>query len=205
MYLLVYQNGLCGNFLGAYFAGCVYGNLFDRERRIMMEIPDCNVNVATFSFTAYPMYYNHKGRGVYLFQHYETWFFTDKPSQERKKLTYSLPLNKLCVSQWLTEKVGGVNIGNGVNLKKFKMTTEPKVYDVMVIKRRSNWKGDCDPVIDVLSNGGLKVFVVNEKLSEEELIKSYNASQLFLFLSKHEDVGYPHLEVMACGVPVVTR
>jgi hypothetical protein len=102
----------------------------------------------------------------------------------KAKLTYSLPLKKLCVSQWLTEKVGGINIGNGVNLKKFKVATEPKVYDVMVIKRQSYWKGDYDPVIDVLSNDGLKVFVVNEKLSEEELIKTYSASRLFLFLSK---------------------
>ena len=191
-------------YFGRYFAKYGYGDLHDRERRIMMEIPDCDFNVATFSITAYPTYYSHKGRGIYLVQHYEPWFFPDKPSQERAKLTYSLPLKKLCVSQWLTKKVGGVNIGNGINLQEFKVAAEPKVYDVMVIKRQSDWKGDYDPVIEALSNDGLKVFVVNEKLSEEELIKTYNSSRLFLFLSKHEGFGYPPLEAMACGVPVVT-
>jgi glycosyltransferase involved in cell wall biosynthesis len=46
--------------------------------------------------------------------------------------------------------------------------------------------------------------VANGKLSESNLVSAYNSSRLFLFLSKHEGFGYPPLEAMSCGVPVIT-
>ncbi len=122
-------------YFGRYLAKYGYGHLEDRERRIMGEIPNCDINVATFCFTAFPTYYSNKGKGFYLVQHYEPWFFKDTQRVERAKFTYSLPLRKLCVSEWLKNKVGGTNIGNGVNLQKFRVLREPKVYDVMLIQR----------------------------------------------------------------------
>jgi len=35
-------------------------------------------------------------------------------------------------------------------------------------------------------------------------VEKYNQSRLFLFLSESEGFGYPPLEAMACGTPVVT-
>jgi hypothetical protein len=181
-----------------------YGNLSDRERRLMAEIPDCDVNVATFCFTAFPTCYSGKGRGFYLVQHYEPWFFDDEKTRARAALTYTLPLKKLCVSKWLTEKVQGTNIGNGINLSKFKEQETAKVCDVMVVKRAVGWKGNYNHVLDALTKKGLRVFVANGKISDSEMVSAYNASRVFLFLSKHEGFGYPPLEAMACGVPVVT-
>jgi len=39
---------------------------------------------------------------------------------------------------------------------------------------------------------------------EEDLICLYNAAELFIFPSLHETFGFPVLEAMACGTPVVT-
>jgi glycosyltransferase involved in cell wall biosynthesis len=181
-----------------------YGSLSDRERRLMEIIPDCDVNVATFCWTAPPTYYSGKGRGFYLVQNYEPWFFEDAKTQERAAATYLLPLKKLCVSKWLTEKVGGVNIGNGINLAKFKQQKTPKLYDIMVIQRSSGWKGDYTAILEALGKKRLKVFVAGGGVSDADLVSAYNSSRVFLFLSKFEGFGYPPLEAMACGTPVIT-
>lgn len=191
-------------YLGKYLKKYGYGELTDRERRLMTSIPNCDVNVATHSFTAYATYYSNKGRGAYLVQHYEPLFYTDAENIKRVEKTYTSPLKKLCVSEWLAQKVGGVNIGNGINLDKFKPQKADKKYDVMLIQRFERLKGDYTPVLDALSKKGLKPVIVNKKLSEEELLDAYHGSRVFLFLSEIEGFGYPPLEAMACGLPVIT-
>ena len=189
---------------GRYLRRYGYGKLSDQELHLIDKIPDCDVNVATFCFTAFPTYYSGKGRGFYLVQHFEPWFFEDYKSKSKAALTYALPLKKLCVSKWLTDKVQGTFIGNGVNLDKFRKKKCEKTYDVMLVKRNISWKGDYSPVVDALGKKGLKVFVADGKISDEEMVLAYNSSRVFLFLSDHEGFGYPPLEAMACGVPVVT-
>ncbi len=191
-------------FFGKYLRTYGYGTLTNRERRLKEAIPDCDVNMATYCFTAFPTYYSGKGRGFYLVQHYEPWFFEQKKAQEKAALTYTLPLKKVCVSKWLTDKVNGTFIGNGINLSKFKEQKTPKEYDVMVVQRDIGWKGNYNPVLEAMQKKGLKVFAATGKLTDEELVSAYNTSKLFLFLSEHEGFGYPPLEAMACGVPVVT-
>ncbi|WP_440953191.1 glycosyltransferase family 4 protein [Methanococcoides sp. FTZ1] len=41
-------------------------------------------------------------------------------------------------------------------------------------------------------------------ISEKELVKYYNAADLFVFPSLYEGFGLPPLEAMACGTPVIT-
>jgi hypothetical protein len=177
---------------------------YNEELFLQENILDCDVNVATWCMTAYPTLYSGKGRMFYLVQHYEPWFFPkDQAFVMKATLSYQLPMTKLCVSDWLTKKVGGVYIGNGVNLKKFHSFNFDKTYDVMVIPREIKWKGDYTKVVEALKIKGLKVLAV-ENASEEELIKSYNISKVFLFLSDNEGFGYPPLEALACGIPVVS-
>jgi glycosyltransferase involved in cell wall biosynthesis len=43
-----------------------------------------------------------------------------------------------------------------------------------------------------------------ENISDEELIKLYNLSKLFIYPSFYEGFGLPIVEAMACGTPVIT-
>ena len=46
--------------------------------------------------------------------------------------------------------------------------------------------------------------VVEEgRVDDERLVELYNAAELLLFPSFHEGFGWPPLEAMACGTPVV--
>lgn len=180
------------------------GNLSGSELFLMENMPDCDVNIATFCLTAYPTYYSRKGKGTYLIQHYEPLFFNDKKRKTRAQFSYELPLKKVCVSKWLTEKVKGAYIGNGINLDKYKPTKSKKKFDVMIIKRNLSWKGNYSPIISELKKKKLNVFVADGRLSDEEMVCAYNSSRLLLYLSEQEGFGYPPLEAMACGVPVIT-
>lgn len=52
---------------------------------------------------------------------------------------------------------------------------------------------------------GLQSDVVFLKhLSDEDLVKYYNAADVFVFPSKYEGFGLPPLEAMACGTPVIS-
>lgn len=46
--------------------------------------------------------------------------------------------------------------------------------------------------------------VVTGYVSNEELINLYNCAEVFLFPSFYEGLGFPVMEAMACGVPVIT-
>jgi len=46
-------------------------------------------------------------------------------------------------------------------------------------------------------------FIQFMHLSEEELIKVYNAADILVYPSWHEGFGFPVLEAMACGCPVI--
>ena len=177
---------------------------YNEDLFMQENIPDCDVNVATWCMTAYPTLYSGKGRMFYLVQHYEPWFFPDdKAFVAKATLTYQLPMTKLCVSDWLAKKVDGVYIGNGVNLKKFYPFTLDKIYDVMVIPRNIKWKGSYTEVVEALKKKGLSILQVKDA-SELELVRSYHLSKVFLFLSENEGFGYPPLEALACGTPVVS-
>lgn len=192
-------------YLGKYLKKYQHGQTTDRERKLLNAIPDCDVNVATLCWTAYSTYYSGKGKGYYLVQHFEPLFFEGRPEiQKRAEATYQLPLRKVCVSQWLSDKVGGENIGNGINITKFRDLNLPKKYDVMVVSRGISWKGNYEPVVNGLRREGLSVFEVKANVSEQELVEGYNQSRVFLFLSESEGFGFPPLEAMGCGTPVIT-
>lgn len=188
-------------------AGLKKASLQDRLIRLKKAIPICDVNVATYCFTAYPTVESHKGKGYYLVQHYEPLFFSDnKVLAEMAELSYGLPLKKLCVSQWLTEQLGGVNIGNGINLEKFKTyyTGKNHNHTVLGLTVKEEFKQP-KLLAGVLRACGKFANVVQPVgVSDRELVKLYNNADCFVCTSSKEGFYYPALEAMACGVPVVS-
>ena len=47
------------------------------------------------------------------------------------------------------------------------------------------------------------VIIIGKTVSDEELIALYNLAELFIFPSFYEGFGFPPLESMACGTPVI--
>jgi glycosyltransferase involved in cell wall biosynthesis len=68
-------------------------------------IPDCDINIATFCYTAFSVFRSGKGIHFYHMQHYEPLFFNDPYLQKIAGETYSLPLNKIANSLWLQQQI----------------------------------------------------------------------------------------------------
>jgi len=69
--------------------------------RLAKIIPDCDINVATFCFTAFSVFRSDKGIPFYHMQHYEPLFFDNPYFCKLAKESYYLPLNKIANSIWL--------------------------------------------------------------------------------------------------------
>jgi hypothetical protein len=180
---------------------------YDAEKLFLKNIPDCDVNVATACMTAYPTYFSGVGKMVYLVQNYEPWFFNEPYLQKKAKFTYSLPMKKLCVSRWLTEKVNGIYIGNGLDLNQFKFDAQIKRdKTVMGFPRKDClWKNGhtLEKVFTELRKKGYQTLTA-VAVSDFELVRLYNKASVFVSLARFEGFGLYGLEAMACGAAVVT-
>lgn len=75
-----------------------------------------------------------------------------------------------------------------------------RVRLVVVGSREYNYR----PIFDTVQALGLEDQVrFLGFVSDAELVDVYNLAQLFVFPSIHEGFGYPPLEAMACGTPVI--
>lgn len=73
----------------------------------------------------------------------------------------------------------------------------------LVIVGKIGWK--YDKIFDTLNELDLKTDVIfTGYVPDEDLVKLYNAADLFVFPSIYEGFGLPPLEAMACGCPVIT-
>ncbi len=213
---LIFQKLLGQSFLD------VQGRLLDK----MVAKADCEINIATFCLTALPTFESKKGCGFYLVQNYEPLFFDDPVFIARAEKSYELPLTKLCVSKWLQQKIGGIHIGNGVNIKIFNPKNsfeEKEPNSVVYLYRNIPWKGDLLAMetltklyslnqkisihLVVRKNSKLNAdfpYILHEDLSDEELAKLYSKVCVLLFTSNFEGYGLPPLEAFACGTNVVS-
>ena len=85
-----------------------------------------------------------------------------------------------------------------VHLKKEKQIKHKLILIGLVLQQASQltkWINDSNIAEDILSVG----FV-----SDEDLVKFYNMADLFIYPSLYEGFGFPVLEAMACGTPVIT-
>jgi glycosyltransferase involved in cell wall biosynthesis len=193
-------------------------------------MPECDVNVATYCFTAYPTYYSRNGRPFYLIQSYEPLFFEHLRLQERARLTYFLPMHRMVVSRWLADTISRMTgeqptyIGNGVNTTLFRprrvLVRPNHRFRIMGIFRGVRSKGEEQlleslnllsrklPIELVAVSGrrirGVPFPVENHGLaSSVRLAEIYSSADVFVFPSEYEGFGLPPLEAMACGTPVV--
>jgi len=94
-------------------------------------------------------------------------------------------------------------------LKAFKLLKQdPKFRELKLVKagpaggEEKSFRSDTMSVVEALGLKGDVIFV-DRWLSVEELAALYSQAELFAFPSIYEGFGWPPLEAMACGCPVI--
>lgn len=127
---------------------------------LIESMPDCDLNIATFWSTAYPVYLSHKGKPVYFMQHYEEIFYDLNRDHVIHKLlarsSYALPIYKVSNSSWLSKKLlddYGQAIpfsNNAIDLVDFDTKEKLSAVDgrirVITFSRPEQWKGFAEAV-----------------------------------------------------------
>jgi glycosyltransferase involved in cell wall biosynthesis len=143
-------------------------------------------------------------------------------------LSYRLPLQKICTTEWLREQTGDPSayvVGHGIDLAVFKaapqrQTTHP--VQIGTIGRLGEAKGYPDflRAVELLPADlpiGVRVAAPDEvelprrfpstvehPRPEQEMADFYGRCDIFVFSSRGEGFGLPALEAMAIGCPVIT-
>ena len=196
------------------------------------DVPDGDVIIATWWETAewVAALSPSKGRKFYFVQGYEA--FGNSPA-ERVEQTYSLPLKKITVSNWLVRKLADYDntndillVPNSVDHKDFDASPRAKqsvptfgfVYSSRQIKgsdialeaiRKASARL---PQIKLICFGtelpSSKLPLPNDakffyKPEQDFLKRIYARCDAWLFTSRLDGFGLPILEAMACRTPVV--
>lgn len=196
------------------------------------DVPDADVVIATWWETAewVANLSESKGAKAYFLQHYEVFDYLPK---ERVKATWSLPMHKIVVSQWLADlartQYDDSNVAlipYPVDTKQFYATPRGKqsIPTVGMMYSQVYWKG-CDISLKAFSLAAEKIpnlrliaFGTQSPSPELQLppgteyalcpaqntIKDlYAKCDAWLFGSRSEGFGMPILEAMACRTPVI--
>jgi len=193
------------------------------------ELPECDINVATYCFTAFAVYRSKKGFPFYHVQAWEPSFFNESYLINISEESYHLPLYKILNSSWLKKKLQANYpiVTPGINLNEFYPSeiNEERVTKKILclgksIKRKGVWdlfeslkivKKHIDDIQLVLfgNEPNLRNFspipceyVINP--SGKKLRDLYCSVDLLVMPSHLESCPLPPLEAMACGIPVVT-
>ncbi len=182
-----------------FFSPLTFG--LDFIRPLAAGIPECDINVATFCFTAYPVQRSGRGLPFYYIQHYEPLFFNDVYNQKMAEATYYLPLRKLVVSRWLEEKIfektgeRPIYVGNALwgSYAFYPRLVENKGDEktVMAFFRGIEWKGEREVIeaINIVSRklNNVKLLCVGNKDAFERLINSTPAHFRFEIVNAPND------------------
>ena len=230
---LLKGKGWLSNSEASYFDGLdVPHQVLKRRRPITdADVPDADVVVATWWETAewVANLSEAKGAKAYFIQHHE--IFEGMP-KERVKATYSLPLHKITISQWLVDLMWTLYddrnisfVANSVDTEQFYAPPRGKQPTPTVGMSYSpiGWKG-CDinlkafsivvqkiPSLRLVAFGGtpsldlpLPPGTEYAYSPNQSTLKSFYAKcDAWLFGSRTEGFGLPILEAMACRTPVI--
>jgi glycosyltransferase involved in cell wall biosynthesis len=197
------------------------------------DVPDADVVVATWWETAEWVAKLSKAKGAkaYFIQHHEVFDYLPK---DRVEATWSLPLHKITISQWLVELArdhyGDRNVSfvpNSVDTNQFNAPPRGKqsIPTVGLLYSPISWKG-CDVSLKAFSLAAEKIpnlrlvtFGASAPSTElplpanTEYIKQpaqnaikdiYSRCDVWLCGSWSEGFHLPPLEAMACRCPVVS-
>jgi len=210
----------------------IYSEVTRKIRFLDAIVPDCDINVATDCFSAYPVFKSQKGMKFYHMQHYEPIFYDNPNIKELAKSTYTLPLNKIVNSIWLKGQMKekyGIElpvINPAINHREFyprEARRTPSIKRVLCYGRKDQWKGFKDAI------DAMKIVFKELKdvewivygfpslpwspdapyrhvgyLDHDKLAELYSSADMFFLPSWHESFPLQPLEAMACGIPVVT-
>ncbi len=195
------------------------------------DVPDADVVVATWWETAewVASLSKSKGAKAYFIQHYEVF---DYLPLERVTATWSLPMHKIAVAQWLVDvaltQYGDRNVSLvpcSVDPNQFYASKRGKQSSPVVgmMYATAYWKG-CDIALEAFSlaqkkipnlrlvtfGGGLSPDLplppdteYAQEPPQNELKDFYAKCDAWLFGSRSEGFGLPILEAMACRTPVI--
>lgn len=210
----------------------IFLNLY-RELDLIEEItPECDINVATYHLTAFPVFRSKKGIQFYHMQHYEVFFSSEPHRRALAEETYYLPLKKIANSIWLKsqikklvgEDVPIVNPGIDHNVFKPRANKIRNIKRVVCYGDNREWKGFQD-VLEAMKLVFRKrkdvewiVFGLSplkyqspeapyqfiEGIFNEKLAELYSSAHVVICPSWYESFPLPPLEAMACGTPLVT-
>lgn len=127
---------------------------------VMEMIPDCDLNIATFWSTVFPVYYSFKGKPVFFMQHYEEVFYPLLPNLLMHKLmarlAFEMPVYKVANSSWLRALIRdrfNQNVpfsNNAIEVSDFaprpKLSEDDGVIRIITYARPEEWKGFADAV-----------------------------------------------------------
>lgn len=197
------------------------------------DIPDADVVVATMWNTAELVanLSDSKGAKVYFVQHHEV--FNPHWPQQRVAATYSLPLHKITIAQWLVKvmqsQYGDHHVSlvpNSVDTQQFNAPPRSKqpIPTVGLLYVVESSKG-CDISLQAFSLATQKIPNLRlvafgtkspkadlplppgteyaQKPPQHSLKNIYAKCDAWLFGSRTEGFGLPILEAMACRTPVI--
>lgn len=124
------------------------------------NIPDCDINVATYHTTTHAVLASKKGVPVYYIQHFEPYFYPNNyPSNEKMKKyaldTYFLKMNRISNSTWLHDKLKNeYNVESALITPGVRLNSEFHPYNnknknskiVLCMGKDTEWKGFKDAI-----------------------------------------------------------
>lgn len=202
-------------------------------RDLISVMPDCDVNIATVSPTAFAVHRSGKGRGFYYIQHYDSLFGKNTIVNKMHDESYFLPLSKITVSSWLARTIRDrlnveikTVINAGVDGSIFHPTQKVagKKKRIISLGRKVDWKGfgelrvamcelfrtrnDIEWVVysshDTPASAPDAPFTLIKSPYGKALADLYGSCDIAVNPSWHEGFAQPALEAMACGCAVVT-